>query len=155
MTSMTVVRLERTIAAPPRQVYRAWLEPEMLRRWLAPGGVEVTRAEVDGRAGGHFRIWQSASGANAGGFDCELLELVPDERLVFRWGFVGPDRTDGPVYDSLLTITLRATGAGRTDLTLVHERLDGLAADMPYVAENVRPGWEDVLKKLDTLLETA
>jgi len=43
------VRLERTIPATPHQVYRAWLEPELLRRWMAPGGLEVTRAEVDGR----------------------------------------------------------------------------------------------------------
>ena len=153
MSSTTAVRLERTIAAPPGRVYRAWLEPDMLRRWLAPGGMHVTRAEVDARPGGHFRIWHADSGTEVGGFDCELIEVVPDERLVFRWGFVGPDRTDGPVYDSLLTITLRAAADGGTDLTLLHERLDQLAADLPQVAENVRPGWDDVLKKLASLLE--
>jgi uncharacterized protein YndB with AHSA1/START domain len=142
------VRLERTIPATPHQVYRAWLEPELLRRWMAPGGLEVTRAEVDEQPGGHFRIWHADAGAEVGGFECELLELVPDERLVFRWGFAGPDRADGPVYDSLLTVTLREAPGGGTVLTLVHERLDALAAAMPQVAGNVGHGWDSALGKL-------
>ncbi len=152
MTAMTTdhaaVRLERTIPAAPHQVYRAWLEPGLLRRWMAPGGLEVTRAEVQERPGGQFRIWQADAGAEIGGFDCEVLELVPDERLVFRWGFVGPERAAGPCYDSLLTVTLRAAPGGGTVLTLVHERLDALAAAMPQVAANVGPGWESALGKL-------
>ena len=142
------VRVERTIPATPHQVYRAWLEPELLRRWMAPGGLEVTRAEVDGRPGGHFRIWQADGGAEMGGFECDLLELVPDRRIVFRWGFVGPDRARRPSYDSLLTVTLREAPDGGTVLTLVHERLDALAAAMPQVAENVGPGWISALGKL-------
>ncbi len=152
MTTMTeehaVVRLDRIIPAPPHQVYRAWLEPEMLCRWMAPGSSEVTGAEVDERVGGTFRIWQADAGSDVGGFDCQLLELVPDRRIVFRWGFVGPDRRDGPADDSLLTITLVEAVGSATALTLVHERLDDLAAAIPQVAENVGPGWNDVLAKL-------
>ncbi len=143
-----VVWLERIIPAPPHQVYRAWLEPDILRHWLAPGGLEVKRAEIDERVGGHYRIWHADSGSDVGGFDCELLELVPDQRIVFRWGFVGPKRKDGPVYDSLLTITLRESPGGATALTLVHEHLEELAAAMPQVADNVELGWELVLEKL-------
>ena len=159
MTAMTAgqtaVRLERTIPATPHQVYRAWLEPELLQRWMAPGGIEVTRAEVDGRPGGHYRIWHADAGTEIGGFDCEVLELVPDERLVFRWGFVGPDRAAGPSYDSLLTVTLRAAAGGGTVLTLVHERLGALAAAMPQVAANVGPGWGSALDKLPAAVAQA
>jgi uncharacterized protein YndB with AHSA1/START domain len=143
-----VVRLQRTIPALPCRVYRAWLDPDLLRRWLAPGSLEVTRVEVDERVGGHYRIWQGDAEGEAGGFECELLELVPDQRIVFRWGFVGPKRLKGPAYDSRLTITLRETPDGATELTLVHERLEALRAAMPYVAENVGPGWDMVLDKL-------
>jgi uncharacterized protein YndB with AHSA1/START domain len=146
-----VVRLERMLPAPPARVYRAWLDPNLLRRWLAPGGLEVTRAEVDERVGGRFRIWHADAGENVGGFECELLELAPDERIVYRWGFVGPDRTEGPAYDSLLTITLREAPEG-TLLTLVHERLDDLAAALPQVADNVEPGWSSALDKLTKLI---
>src|SRR4051794_4033287 len=112
MTSMSaepaIVQLRRTISVPPARVHRAWLEPEVLRRWLAPGSLSVTRAEVDERPGGSFRIWQADATGDAGGFECELLELVPDERLVFNWRFVGPQRVADPGLDSRLTITLRA-----------------------------------------------
>ncbi len=144
-----VVRLKRTIAAPPELVYRAWLEPDLVRRWLAPAGLELARAAVEERVGGRYRIWQAdADGEDVGGFECELLELVPARRIVFRWGFVGPERTDGPAYDSLLTITLSERPDGGTALTLVHEQLEALQAGMPHVAENVGPGWEMVLDKL-------
>ena len=58
MTSdQAIVRLRRTIFAPPDRVYRALLDAAMLRRWLAPPGFGVARAEVDERAGGHYRVW--------------------------------------------------------------------------------------------------
>lgn len=146
------VRLERVIPAPPREVYRAWLDPDLLRRWLAPGGITVRHAEVEPRVGGRLRIWHANSGADVGGFECEIVALVPDERIVFRWGFVGPERTAGPVYDSLLTITLRPAQGNATTLTLLHERLDDLAAAMPHVADKVKLGWELVLEKLGVTL---
>jgi uncharacterized protein YndB with AHSA1/START domain len=148
---MTAVRLHRTIAAPRDRVYRAWLDPDLLARWMAPGALDVTRAEVDERVGGHFRIWHAGPDGDVGGFEAELLELVPGERIVFRWGFVGPDRLAGPTYDSLLTITLREAPDGATELTLVHERLDELAAALPEVADNVGRGWELALDKLEQL----
>jgi len=148
---MTAVRLHRTIAAPRDRVYRAWLDPDLLACWMAPGALDVTRAEVDERVGGHFRIWHAGPEGDVGGFEAELLELVPGERIVFRWGFVGPDRLAGPTYDSLLTITLREAPDGATELTLVHERLDELAAALPDVADNVGRGWELALDKLQQL----
>jgi uncharacterized protein YndB with AHSA1/START domain len=108
--------------------------------------------EVDERVGGHFRVWYARSDMDTGGWDCEILELVPDQRIVFRWGFVGPDRRKGPAYDSLLTITLREAPQGKTALTLVHERLDDLAAAMPDVAGKVEVGWDLVLEQLADLL---
>ena len=149
-----VVRIQRLIPAPPDKVYRAWLEPDLLRLWLAPGELQVTRVEIDERVGGHYRVWHGSSEGDVGGFECELLELVPGERIVFRWGFVGPDRAHGPRYDSLLTITLCEAPDGATTLTLVHERLDELQASAPEVAENVGPGWDMVLDKLAASIRT-
>lgn len=147
------IHLERIIPAPPDRVYRAWLDPELVARWMNPGTMKVTRAEVDERVGGHYRIWHAdGSGTELGGFDGELAELVPGERIVFRWGFVGPARRNGPVFDSVLTVTLRQAPGGATHLTLVHERLDELAAGLPGVADKVGVGWDDTLTKLTGLL---
>ena len=146
------VRIERTISAPPHVAFRAWLEPELLRLWLAPGAMKVSRVEVDERVGGRFRIWQSNCGQNAGGFECELAELVPDQRIVFHWGFVGPNRTAGPSFDSLLTITFRDAPGDATALTLMHQKLDDLERAMPHVAKNVEIGWNLVFVRLAALL---
>jgi len=143
-----VVRIERQFAAPPALMYRAWLDPELLRRWMAPGDLVVTGVEVDERVGGRYRVWQSVDGIDGGGFDCELAELVPDERIVWRWGFVGPQRGEGERFDSRLTVTLRPADSGGTHLTLVHERLEDLAAALPQVADNVAVGWKSALDKL-------
>lgn len=152
---MTVVRLQRRIRAPRSKVYRAWLDPGLIRRWMAPAGLEVTRAEVVERVGGHYRIWHAGAEGEVGGFECELLELVPIERIVLRWGFVGPDRLAGPSYDSRLTVTLREAPDGATDLTLVHERLDDLRKALPDIADGVGPGWEMALDKLAALAQDA
>lgn len=146
-TKFPAVRLQRTILAPAHAVYRAWLEPGLVRQWMAPG-LEAERVEIDERVGGRYSVWHTDSGASAGGFECEILELVPDERLVFRWGFVGPRRAEGPVFDSRLTITLHEVDRGSTLLTLVHERLDELARAMPDVADKVEFGWDLVLQQL-------
>ncbi|MBB5867310.1 uncharacterized protein YndB with AHSA1/START domain [Allocatelliglobosispora scoriae] len=149
--TVPAVRRERVLTAPPHAVYRAWLDPVILQRWLAPGTMECVRAEVDERIGGRYRIWQNASGQPGGGFDAEILDLVPDRRIIWQWAFVGPDREAGPVFDSRLTVTLDGTPDGGTRLVLLHEHLDALAAAHPDVADQVGNGWESVLDKLDAL----
>jgi uncharacterized protein YndB with AHSA1/START domain len=150
--STPVVLIERLIPAPPHRVYRAWLEPDLLVRWLAPGSAEVERVEVDERIGGRFRIWQRKNGQSIGGFECEFAELVPDQRIVLRWGFVGPERDAGPSFGSLLTVTFASAADGQaTQLTLRHERLDELHRAKPEVARHVAEGWQLVFDKLDAL----
>jgi uncharacterized protein YndB with AHSA1/START domain len=149
------VRLERSISASPHEVYRAWLDPDILRRWFTPGGLQVKRAEIEERVGGRYCVWQASADADMGGFDCEIVELIPDQKIVFRWGFVGPMRTNGPKFDSLLTITLRSGLGNTTVLTLVHERLEDLAGAMPQVADKVELGWQLVLDKLQATVTVA
>jgi uncharacterized protein YndB with AHSA1/START domain len=158
MTAMTTtepigVRLQRTFRASPAEVYRAWLDPELIGRWLSAANITVTRAEVDERVGGRLSVWHAnADGEDTGGMEAEILELVPGERLVFDWHFVGPERQAGETFETCLTVTLRQVADG-TELTLVHERLDALRAAMPEVAGNVSIGWGMALDKLPSALE--
>ena len=64
-----------------------------------------------------------------------LLELIPNERIVLLWGFLGPERLDAPRYDSQLTITFEPDTDGGTSLSLIHDRLDTLRAALPDVAD--------------------
>ena len=74
---------------------------------------------------------------------------------MFRWGSLGLEREAGPVYDSLLAVTFSEAAEGRTRQVLVHERLDDLAAVMPYAVDQVGIGWDDVLDKLGVAVGTS
>lgn len=142
------VRIERHFDAPPEKVYDAWTRPELLRRWFAPPAYSVDRVEADLRMGGHFRVWQTdQDGAEVGGSDSMVVDLVPNRRLVLRWQFVGPGRQIDTRLESRLTVDLEAT-LGGTDLTLVHEDLEMLAAAMPEVVGGVESGWRSALDRL-------
>jgi uncharacterized protein YndB with AHSA1/START domain len=144
------VRLQRTIPAPPATVYRAWLDPELLRRWAAPAGWEAVRVEVDERVGGHYRCRHvDGDGREVGGFDSEILELVPDERIVLRWQFVGPDRRPLADASSRLTVVLHPVPPDACELTLVHDRLDDLERRMPGMTEGTRRGWTGTMARLE------
>ena len=156
ITETPVVRLTRTIPAEPSRVYRAWLDPDLIRQWFAPSDWAVVDAAVDERVGGRHSIHhRDAAGSDVGGFESVLLDLVPDRRIVFAWGFVGPDHVADPDHESRLTIELRPVGESQTELTLVHERLDGLRAAMPAVFDGVTAGWTQALEKLSTAVSDA
>jgi uncharacterized protein YndB with AHSA1/START domain len=145
------VRLTRTISAPPAEVYRAFLEPELVKRWFAPGGFEVLEVEVDERVGGRHRTVVSGPGGNRGSFDCELRELVPGERVVMTWSWIPHGGPTAPAQPSLLTVTLRHAGAGTTELTLVHDRL---GEPSPADLEEIRHGWTGALDRLEGMHRT-
>jgi uncharacterized protein YndB with AHSA1/START domain len=103
---------------------------------------------VDERVGGRLSIWHAdGAGNDVGGSESEIVELVPGERIVLHWQFVGPDRTTDPAMATRLTVTFTPTPDG-TQLDLTHDRLDGLRDGYPHIAEQVGPGWESALDAL-------
>jgi uncharacterized protein YndB with AHSA1/START domain len=105
----TTLVLRRVFAAPRERVFRAWIEPAALERWLRPRGIHVTVSELEARVGGTFRFDIEDGGFIAGTY----LEIVPPERLVFTWSgkialgeetVVSLDFLDqGPVTEIVLT----------------------------------------------------
>ena len=93
------VRLRRTIFATPDRVYRAWLDPDLLRRWLAPPGFVVTRVEVDERPGGRWRVWLGRELAPSS---------VPRDAHGFEVITVDDDERTSPMTDDRRTVRHRA-----------------------------------------------
>ena len=147
-----VVRIERRIAAPAERVCEAWLDPELITRWMAPADLWVTSAEVDPRVGGHFRIRQESPQGGKGGFDADIVELEPGRRLVFDWYFVGPEGIQDDSIKTRLTLTFEEDGEGGTLLTLVHDGLGELRQERPDIVDNVEFGWGSALDKLPAVL---
>ena len=100
----------------------------------------MTRVEIDERPVGYWRTWKADSGMVVGGFDSELLELAPDQRLVFRWGFIGPQRRQGPSFDTPLDGHAPRRPAGQQDEVAERQRtpwLDQLDRDVGLGAQRV------------------
>jgi uncharacterized protein YndB with AHSA1/START domain len=111
------VRLHRVLATTPEKIYRAFLEPDAMAKWLPPNGFAATSHEQDAKVGGRFRMsfrnFTTGSGHSFGG---EYLELVPNERIRYT------DRFDDPNLPGQMqvTVTLKKVSVG-TDLSIVQE----------------------------------
>src|ERR1041384_1934383 len=76
------VRLHRVLATTPEKLYRAFLEPDAVAKWLPPNGFSCTVHHLDAKVGGTHTMWfpnfTTDSGHSFGG---TYVELVPNERL--------------------------------------------------------------------------
>lgn len=138
------VRLHRVLRAPPDRVYRAFLDPEAMTKWLPPHGFTGKVHEIDARVGGRFRMsFTNLSNGRSHAFGGEYLELVPNERIVHT------DRFDDPNLPGEMraTVSLRQVSCG-TELNVVQE---GIPEVIP--AEACILGWQESLALLALLVE--
>ena len=76
------VRFHRVLKAPPERVYRAFLEPDAMVRWLPPYGFTAQVHQMEARVGGRYRMsFTNFSSGHSHAFGGEYLELVPNERI--------------------------------------------------------------------------
>jgi len=139
------VALERVIAAPRARVFRAWLDPAVLARWMGPDDFSVVVATVDERVGGAHMVEMIDTGGASHTFTSVIEQLVPEERIVFTFRF-HPDASP-----TLLTLTF-ADVEGGTRLRLEHERIPGEGVQ---TGQNVNEGWSQTLAKLQAYCEGA
>lgn len=138
--------LERHYPVAPEKVWRAWTDPEAVKRWWGPGpGEPVSVAELDVRVGGRFRI--VFGGADGRAHECAGVyqEVVPNRKLVFTWCW--PNTT--PERVSVVTIVFEDL-KGRTRLVFQHEQLFD-----EKVRDDHKRGWSGTLDKLADFLEGA
>jgi len=138
------IRLHRVIAAKPAKVYRAFIDPDAMARWLPPNGFTGKVHHSDVKVGGTFRMsFTNFTTEKSMAFGGEYLELVPGERLRYT------DRFDDPNLPGVMTVTvtMRAVSVG-TDLQVVQE---GVPEMIP--AEACYLGWQESLLNLARLVE--
>jgi len=138
--------LSRHYPVAPEKVWRAWTDPQAVKRWWGPApGEPVSLAELDVRVGGRFRI--VFGGPDGKLHECAgtYKEVVPNKKLVFTWSW--PNST--PERISVVTIEFRGNAKG-TDLVFKHEQLFDEAA-----RDGHKRGWTGTLDKLDAFLKAA
>lgn len=138
------VTLHRVLRAPAVRIYRAFLDPDALAKWLPPHGFTGRVLSIDPRVGGQYRMqFTQLSNGHTHTFGGTYLELVPGERIV------NTDRFDDPNLpgEMITTITLKAVSVG-TELTAVQQ---GIPALIPVEACYL--GWQESLQLLAQLVE--
>ena len=111
-----VLVISRVLNAPRARIYAAWTEPEHLFRWWGPHGFTVLSAELDGRAGGGWRVRMRSPEGRQHTSKGIYRELVPPERLVFTFAWEG-DEDREPGHETLVTLSFIEEG-GKTRMTL-------------------------------------
>lgn len=135
-----ICKLSRVINAPIDKVFDAWLDPQLLARFMLPmPGMPQPKTEVDGRVGGRFTIHMDV-GEKIIPHSGTYLELDRPNRLVFSWE--SPFSTDG----STVTLEFTTQDKAKTRLELTHVR---------FIDEETRDnheiGWGNILAALDDL----
>jgi uncharacterized protein YndB with AHSA1/START domain len=147
------VRIERTLRAGPERVFRAFLEPHLIRQWMAPGELVIESVSVDPKVGGRMVISHSLRGINSGSFEGEFVKILPNRELVYRWAFVGTEPEKGEYFDTLVTVTLDSVPGGKTRVTIVHEQLEDLRRRAPEICADVFSEWNKSLERMEKALQ--
>ena len=153
--SEVAVRVERILHASPDRVFRAFLEPDLMRQWITPDELDLDRITVDPRVDGRIEVWHSRQGVSTGKFEGRFVKIDPPRELVYHWAFVGTEPEKGEYYDTLVTIRLQARSDGNTHITVVHERLAELRREAPHIHQRLVAGWENCLDKLERAVQGA
>ncbi|SAL38497.1 SRPBCC family protein [Caballeronia telluris] len=143
MTTGTI-QLHRVLRAPPERIYRAFLEPDAIAKWLPPYGFTCQVHHMEARVGGthkmSFRNFSTGHGHSFGG---EYIELVPSEKIRYT------DRFDDANLpgEMHVTVSLRQVSCG-TELSIVQEGIpEVIPVEMCYL------GWQESLVQLARLVE--
>jgi uncharacterized protein YndB with AHSA1/START domain len=138
------VRLHRVLKAPPERVYKAFLDPAAMAKWLPPHGFTGKVHRMDAKVGGGYQMSFTNFGTGqTHSFGGTYLELTPPRRIRYTDQFEDPS-LPGTME---VTIELRAVMTG-TELNIVQE---GLPAQIPV--EFAYLGWQESLTLLAHLVE--
>ena len=138
------VRFHRVLRATPEKIYRAFLDPDAMAKFLPTHGFTGKVHHLDARVGGTYKMsFTNFTTGRSHSFGGEFLELVPNERIRHT------DKFDDPNLPGEMrtTITLKKVSCG-TELNIVQE---GIPEVIP--AEACCLGWQESLTLLAQLVE--
>jgi len=137
--------LVRTFEATPKEVWKAWTDPDAAAHWWHPRQMNTPResVEIDARVGGRYTYTMVSDETGEEYVTAGVYrEVSPTERLVFTWGEPDGNPDNAPV----ITVTLEAAGEG-TRMTFDLRGIDGAKGD-----GDVYDGWDEALNCLEEYL---
>jgi len=138
------VRLHRVFRAPPERVYRAFLDPDAMAKWLAPYGFTGRVHEQDAKVGGGYRMSFTNFGTGSThSFGGTYIELTPHERIRYTDKFEDPNLSG----EMGVTVTLRQVLCG-TEVSIEQSGIpESIPVEMCYL------GWQESLAQLARLVD--
>ena len=138
------IRFHRVLRAAPARVYRAFIDPDAMVKWLPPHGFTGKVHQMDAKVGGTHRMsFTNFTTGHSHSFGGKYLELVPNERLVYTDKFDDPNLPG----EMQVTVTLKKVSVG-TEVNIVQEGVpDVIPPDACYL------GWQESLQLLTQLVE--
>ncbi|MFN0193751.1 MAG: SRPBCC family protein [Aestuariivirga sp.] len=134
----------RVLKAPPSRVYKAFLDPAALCKWIPPAGYTCTVHKLEPKVDGTFRMsFTEFDSGSVMGFGGTYLELVQDKKLRYTDIFDDPNLPG----EILVTVTLEGVSCG-TDLKITQQNLPDIIP--PEMCEL---GWRDSLTQLQQFVE--
>jgi len=138
------VQLHRVLRCTPEKLYRAFVTPDAMAKWLPPNGFTCKVHHLDAKVGGTYKMsFTNFTTGNGHAFGGTYLELVPHSRIRYSDKFDDPN-LPGEMHT---TITIQKVSTG-SELKVVQE---GIPAVIP--AEACYLGWQDSLDQLARLVE--
>ena len=140
----TQILITRDFDAPKHLVYKAWITPELIKRWWSANRGEVIVADVDLRVGGTWRWVMVTERGFEVAFHGEYQELIPNERIVYTEVYEGMPEADA---EALNTLTLTEQD-GRTTLTLLVQHKNQEHRDA-HINSGMEAGMQDAMDLLE------
>jgi len=147
------IEVVREFDAPRHLVFRAYTEPELIKRWWAGRRATVTSAESDLRIGGSYRYAARAKEGFEEDFEAALREVafrgtfkevVANERLVYTEIFEAQ-----PQEETLTTVTFEEND-GRTTLRMTIEM--GSTETRDLMASQMEDGIQEGFDLIDEIV---
>lgn len=144
MSNTNTIRLHRVLRAPAERIYRAFLDPEAMVKWLPPNGFTAKVHQLDAKVGGTYKMsFKNFTTGKSHSFGGTYVKLEPNELIQYT------DKFDDPNLPGQMqaTITFRKVSVG-TEVFVVQE---GVPAVIP--ADACYLGWQESIALLAKLVE--
>jgi len=140
----STIRLYRVLRAAPVRVYRAFLDPDAIVKWLPPNGFTAKVHHMDARVGGSYKMsFTNFTTGKSHSFGGQYHELASNERIRYTDKFDDPNLPG----EMQVTITFKNVSVG-TEVNITQEGVpDVIPAEACYL------GWQESLVLLTNLIE--
>lgn len=138
------VKLHRVFQSKPERIYKAFIDPDAMAKWLPPNGFTGKVHSMDAKVGGSYKMsFTNFSNGQSHSFGGEFVEMVPNERLVYTDKFDDPNMPG----EMRTTVTIKQVSVG-VELNVVQEGIpDMIPVEACYL------GWQESLALLKLLVE--